>query len=381
MRQAGKYLNLNSIPIIDHHAHSLLRTPPSSPQEWQGFFTESREPELVKQHAHNLLVYRYATRALAGLIGCEPTAQAVLAERDRMGLPAWSSLMIREANISEMLIDYGFKSSSNYSPEELKGLLPCRLKPILRLETLAQELIMKYNTFDQVLEAFRSEIEAAPGQGYVSLKSIIAYRTGLVIREWTESEKRLAFNQVKEKACAEGAIFLVSPPLNDTFVLHTLEVAERLRLPVQFHTGFGDSDQDMLLSNPLHFRPLLESGKYCHVPWVILHMGYPYARQAGYLASIYANVFVDLSLAIPFAVSEVLHLLTELMGLAPLSKLLYASDGFNIPELFWLGARIARGQLGRLLSQLVEDEILDAQEALEGAEMILHRNAESVYKL
>lgn len=374
-------LDLTSIPIIDHHAHSLLRSPPASPQEWQGFFTESREPELVQKHGQNLLIYRYATKALASLLGCDPIPEAVLAARDSMGLLAWSNLLIRDANIVGMLIDYGFRSILNYGPEDLKVLLPCRLDPILRLETLAQDLILKMDTIEQVVEAFRAEVEAAPGQGYVAMKSIIAYRTGLAIHEWPNSELLAAFSLVKEKANKEGMIYLASPPINDMLVLHALDIAEKLRMPVQFHSGFGDADQDMLLSNPLHFRPLLQSGKYYHVPWVILHMGYPYVRQAGYLASIYTNVFVDLSLVIPFAISDVLALLTELMGLAPLSKLLYASDGFSLPELFWLGAKIGREKLELALGKLVEDKILNTAEAIEAAEMILYRNTETVYEL
>ncbi len=50
-----------------------------------------------------------------------------------------------------------------------------------------------------------------------------------------------------------------------------------------------------------------------------------------------------------FAVSETVMLLTQLLGLAPTSKLLYASDGFSVPELFWLGAKVGRAGLERVL--------------------------------
>jgi hypothetical protein len=64
-----------------------------------------------------------------------------------------------------------------------------------------------------------------------------------------------------------------------------------------------------------------------------------------------------------------------------LSKLLYASDGFSLPELFWLGAKIGREKLGLALGKLVEESILNTAEAIEAAEMILYKNTETVYGL
>ena len=215
----------------------------------------------------------------------------------------------------------------------------------------------------------------------MALKSIIAYRTGLDIRKWPRSEVTAAFERAKESARREGQIRLANQPLNDTLVICALEIAERQRLPFQFHTGFGDADVDLHLANPLNFRPLLQSGKYSHVPWVLLHQGYPYVRETGYLASIYANVYADLSLAIPFAVSETDALLTQLLGLAPTSKLLYASDGFSVPELFWLGAKVGRAGLERVLGVQVDNGVLSVPEAYAAAEQILFRNSEKLYLL
>ena len=374
-------LDLSDIPIIDHHAHSLHRQPPATPQDWLRFFTESREPALILTHVPNTLFYRFAIKALASFLGCEPRPEAILAERDWMGLGEWSGRLIRDANISIMLMDYGFRGQESLSHEELKALLPCRVEPILRLETLAQELILKQDTFDQVLDAFVAEVEGAQSAGFVALKSIIAYRTGLAIQAWPMDEVRKAFNPVKEQASREGSIRLAIPPVNDILVLRALEIAGRQGMPFQFHTGFGDADVDLRTANPLHFRPLLESGKYDRVPWVILHMGYPFVREAAYLSSIYTNVFVDLSLAIPFALSESHLLLTQLLGLAPTSKLLFASDGFSVPELFWLGAIVGRAGLGQVLDELVFEGVLTESEAYVVAEQLLFRNAESLYGL
>ena len=312
------------------------------------------------------LFFQFAVKALAGLLGCEPKPESVLAGRDRLGRQGWVERLIRDANINGMLVDYGFQSSDSYPHDELAELLPCRVEPILRLETLAQKLILENDTCDQVLDAFIAEVEGAKNAGYVALKSIIAYRTGLDIREWPLSEVKAAFGPIKELARRQGQIRLASQPINDTLVNHALDISERQRLPFQFHTGFGDADVDLHLANPLNFRPLLQSGKYTHVPWVLLHQGYPYVREAGYLASIYANVYTDISLAIPFAVSETDLLLTQLLGLAPTSKLLYASDGFSVPELFWLGAKVVRAGLERVLGLQVDKGVLSVEQFARG---------------
>ena len=372
-------LDFSAIPILDHHAHSLLRRPPAKAGDWLKLFTESADPDLISHHVPHTLFFQFAVKALAGWLGCEPRPETVLAERDKLGRHGWIERLIRDAGITGMLIDYGFQSEESYHHDELAKLIPCRVEPILRLETLAQKLILQFETWDQVLDAYIAEIEGAINAGHVALKSIIAYRTGLNIREWPRSEVQAAFGPVKELARRQGLIRLATQPLNDTLVMHALDIAEHRRLPFQFHTGFGDSDVDLRLANPLNFRPLLQSGKYAHVPWVILHQGYPYVRETGYLAAIYANVYADLSLAIPFALSETDMLLTQLLGLAPTSKLLYASDGFSVPELFWLGAKVARDGLERVLGLQVDNGVLNVDEAYTTAEQILFHNSERLY--
>src|ERR1043165_6107508 len=105
---------------------------------------------------------------------------------------------------------------------------------------MAQELIVQYETFDQVVEAFIATVEGARAAGHVGLKSIIAYRTGLAIRETNKSEAADVFRTVKQRARREGTVRLADKPLNDFLLLRALEVAEKQALPIQFHTGLGD---------------------------------------------------------------------------------------------------------------------------------------------
>ena len=125
---------------------------------------------------------------------------------------------------------------------------------------------------------------------------------------------------------------------------------ERFRMPVQFHTGFGDPDLDLRLGNPLYMRSLLEDRRFRNAPIVLLHASYPYAQEAGYLASVYPQVYLDFGLAVPFlSVAGMRSTLQQLLELAPTSKLMYSSDAHNIPELYYLGAKWGREVLGQVL--------------------------------
>jgi hypothetical protein len=72
---------------------------------------------------------------------------------------------------------------------------------------------------------------------------------------------------------------------------------------------------------------------------------------------------------------------TQLLGLAPTSKVMYASDGFSVPELFWLGERSGRAALAHLLQDQITAGVLSASKADAAAAQILSGNAQRVYRL
>ena len=376
-------LDLASIPILDHHCHSFIkRETPYSALEFQGFFSEGGDEGIVAEHTPNSVFFRWGIKEVAQFLGCAPTTEAVLEARATVPLNELGTRMLRDANIPVLLIDYGLAGADRISIPEMKASLPaCRIEPILRLETMAQELILKYETFDQVVEAFVATVENARAEGHVGLKSIIAYRTGLAIRETDRAEAVQTFRAVKERAKRDGKVRLADKPLNDYLLLRALEVAEKRALPLQFHTGLGDSDLDMLYANPLHMRLLFESRKYKHVPFVLLHASYPYVRELGYLASLYSNVWMDLGLAIPFATVDIPSVWRQALSLTPVSKVLFSTDAYSLPEIYWLAARWGRRGLAQVLDELIALGAFTRDEALDAADRILHGNSEKLYEV
>src|SRR5262249_56148914 len=102
---------------------------------------------------------------------------------------------------------------------------------------------------------------------------------------------------------------------------------------VEVHTGFGDPDMDLLQANPLLLRPILENPAHAGVRLVLLHMAYPYCREAAFMAAVWPQVFVDLSEMPVFLGPGSIPPLLEILALAPTSELLYGSDVGALPAL------------------------------------------------
>jgi len=158
-------LDLADIPLLDHHCHALLsRAAPYTALEFQRFFSEGGDDGIVAEHTPNTVYFRWAVKELAHFLDCPPTIEAVLATRAAVPLQELGVRMLGEAHIPVLLVDYGLAGAERMSIAEMQASLPrCRIEPILRLETLAQELILKHETFGQMVEAFVATVEAPAG--------------------------------------------------------------------------------------------------------------------------------------------------------------------------------------------------------------------------
>jgi uncharacterized protein len=371
-------MDLSGIPAIDQHAHNVVRSDIAAQTPYSVAFTEGYDPTIVNHHARRSFCYARSLRDIAALLDCEPTEAAILAQREKLGFDGVSDRCFKAANLSAILLDDGFLSDHILSWEWHQQFAPTYR--LLRLEWLAETLISQSNQFETFLEWFRSELDPPP-PGVVGFKSIAAYRTGLDIQPTPLEVAEAAFYEIKAEI-PEGSVRLMNKPLIDFLVHFGLEIAAQHQLPVQFHTGFGDPDLDLRLANPLHLRLLLEEPRYRQAPIVLLHAAYPFMREAGYLAAVYPQVYVDFGLAVPLlSVQGMRQVVQMLLELSPTSKVMYASDAHFIPELYYLGAKWGRMALATVLEQAVQDGDLSAQEADAVAIAILQQNASNLYQL
>lgn len=371
-------MDLSSIPVIDQHAHNLVRSDMMDKTPFAAAFTEGYAADIVHRHAQHTVCYQRSIRDLASFLDCAPEEPAILAKRQEVGLEELTRQYFRAANLKAIYLDDGFLPDTILPIEWHQQFLP--VYRLLRIEWLAEQMIAEVNHFDVFLEWFRSELDP-PAKGIIGFKSIAAYRTGLDIQPVPIELAAERFYDLKA-AFPDQRIRLSDKWLIDFLVQEALSIASRYRLPVQFHCGFGDPDLDLRLANPLHLRPLLEDPRYQAAPIVLLHAAYPFTREAGYLAAVYPQVYVDFGLAVPLlSVAGMRQTLQMLLELSPMSKILYSSDAHLIPELYYLGAKWGRLVLGQVLEQMVQDTDLSSPEAEAAAIAILWQTAQTLYSI
>ena len=376
-------VDLRHVPVVDNHCHGISRSQNfDGLVSWRRAFTESADPGMPREHVASTAFYRRLIRALAAFFGCEPDEETVLAAREERDGPELIAELLRAANVETLLIDTGYPPPEEVLPgAELAELGDCRTEPMLRLEILMERLLAEHDSLEEVSEALAAALHDVRGQGYVALKSIAAYRTGLNVRKWPAEDAEASLREFRQ-AGGEGSKRLAHKPLLDTLLHVAFTEAARQEVPLQFHVGYGDADADLLLGNPLHLRVVLERPEYRGMPVVLLHECYPYTREGGYLAAIYESVYLDLSYGIPLlGYGEMLSFTHEALGVAPISKLLYSSDGVGVPELHWMGAIDGRHVLGQALEELVAHGELSISEAETAGEGVLRGNAVRLYEL
>jgi len=376
-------VDLTQVPVVDNHCHGILLDQAFGDlASWRGAFTESTDPGMARDHIATTAFYERLTRTLSGFLACEPGEQAVFEARTGKDGREFAATLLRAANVDTLLIDTGFPPPQEVLPvAELGELGGCGAEPMLRLEVLMERLLGENDSLAGTEEALDAALQDVRAQGYVALKSIAAYRTGLDIREWPREDAESSFREYKSDAEA-GYARLVHQPLLDTLLHVAFARAARQEVPVQFHVGYGDADTDLLLGNPLYLRPVLQRPDYRGMPVVLLHECYPYTRQGGYLAAVYENAYLDLSYGIPLlGYGEMLSFTRAALGVAPASKLMYSSDGIGVPELHWISALDGRRVLGEALGEMVSHGELALPEAEAVGESILRTNATRLYGL
>jgi hypothetical protein len=352
---------LGDVGLVDHHAHGILRGRPTL-DEFRGLFSESPDPRQWP-HVATGLTYRRAIRELAAHFGCEPTEAAVYGYRAEADQAEYASSLLRSTGTDVLLVDDGYPPpGAGAAWDEMGELAGCDARPVLRIERVAEEALGA--SFGEFRMQVRGEIAHARARGFAGLKTIAAYRTGLDIAPPSL--------EAAERAFAGSGLRLESKPLLEFALWEALEANSANPLPVQIHAGFGDSDLFLPRVNPGYLKPVIE--RFQETPFVLLHC-YPYVREAGWLAHVYGNVYFDLSLAIPH-VSRPAELVRQALELAPVSKLLYASDAARTPELYFLAAKWWREALAEVLGAE-----LPGGEAEGAGRAILRENARTLYGL
>jgi len=304
-----------------------------------------------------------------------------VARRAELGAAEVSKRFLALTGTSVLCVDTGYVPEPITSPAELGDLAGATAHEIVRLERVAEDVAAAGVGAAAFAGAVRSAL-ATRTAAAVGVKSIAAYRTGLALLGERPSDAEVTAAAGRWLAADAGRAREASRPrlADETLQRFLVWCGVDLRLPVQFHVGYGDSDVDLDRCNPLLLTPLLRAIQPTGVPVMLLH-NYPYHREAGYLAQVFPHVYVDAGLATHNLGTRAPALLAEALELAPFGKFLYSSDAFGLPELYYLGAALFRSALSGFLRAGLEQDLYTERTAIRLTRMLGADNAKRAYRL
>lgn len=317
---------VNSFPLIDSHAHNLLLPSHIETVPFESITSEAQGRAL--RDTFKSLPHLRAARQLRELYECRDDAdwEDVLEQRVEW-LRSDPERLYQKCfqGTHALLMDDGIAGPEKvygYSWHDRCAKAPT--KRIVRIETVAEALMESItsdakdsdlkrakfftDTWLTFTEEYEREIQdAIQDPDVAGFKTVICYRTGLDIEPDYEQAAREVghpFERYVERCIRKRKYRIERKALNDYLVLRTLEIlSERLShpdalsKPFQLHTGLGDNDISLRQSNPAYLQTLIEN--YTFVPFVLLHSAYPYTREAGYLATVYDHVYLDIGEVFP----------------------------------------------------------------------------------
>ncbi|KRL05249.1 amidohydrolase family protein [Liquorilactobacillus oeni] len=322
---------IETMPLLDHHCHFLIKGDVEKREERLAQVSTEADNSYPLSDTKNRLAW-WAFRAEAQYFARDKTN--FLQSMDAKEYAAYNQLIFKHYNFKMLLVDTGFvPADAIIDLNEMKKITGLAVKKIYRIETHAQEWMEKEETFTQWWRQLSQQVAHAVEDGFVGFKSIAAYRFGLRLRKVGTAEAKKAFHGWKNS----GVKRLSDPALISYIVWNLAPYIIAQNKPLQFHVGYGDADTDLFEGNPLLLRSFLQNWCPKGLKVVLLHC-YPYHREAGYLASVFPNLFFDTSLIDPLGPSAVNRVLDEALELAPYSRYLFASDASTYPEMYGVAA-------------------------------------------
>lgn len=370
-------LDLSKYIFIDNHAHSVLRDHLHLDVIGvRGCFTESRSMSMLESHVPYSLHYMHMLNCIQRVLGTH-SEDDFISVRSRQQDSTYTRMLFDDISLGAMIVDDGFRPADMVTPVQFATLSQRPIFLCRRIEPVLEACIAKVGSFAELEDTFQKELLAADPVAPVALKTICGYRGGLDIELVKKTAAAKDFERIKKIAAKRR---ITRCDLYHYFVMQAFELAAYHHLPMQVHAGIGDDDADLKQCNPLLMQSLFRISTLQKTKFVLLHC-YPFVREAAFLASLYANVYMDLSLALNIVSTSGQEMIAEALATAPASKILAGTDGHTCPETHWYAALCWKRALSAVLTDLVNKKMLTLQQVQQIAAMILHENANRLYKL
>jgi len=390
-------IEVDQIPVVDVHAHPFLNRGAVTAEEFtdlmafgggsrafmeEGGITWSEEVrDELQRGKRNTLYFKRMILDLAQFFGVEPDLDAVLEARNAAvagGYTEYVSRLYGEVGLDTVIFDFGIPLPM-LDVAAVRSELPVEVVPVFRIEPLIADLLKTDIGWNEFQRRYDDTIaDALTNQGFKGVKSIIAYRTGLDVSPLSRTPDQgfQALDAIR-RGLGGGSM----KKLRDHLLCRALDLCMEHDVPMQIHTGMGDFEVNLVLCRPAFLMDLLRFPAYRGCRVLLVHGGYPYHREAAYMANVLPRVWCDLSEGIPFAGNAAWDILRGILAMAPLTKICYGSDGFKVPEIMYTSAKLGKQAVASVLAELVSDGMLTQCDAESAAGLILSGNARKLYQL
>ena len=304
--------------------------------------------------------------------------------------------ILEEANIAARLEDIYTGHEDHDAKAVLDGTFELPPRSRLTISLLGYHAIRSYEevraliaplgrrvtSLDEYLEACREIFQGCKAFGAVACKDQSAYNRAIDYGNPTRAQAEEIFNWLVADPRRSASYPDGIKPLDDYLFHAFMRMARDMDLPVQIHTGhMAGVRNDIVKTNAIGLTSLLELHQ--DVRFDLFHANWPYSGEILFLAKNYPNVAIDFcwaNIIDPYYCQEMFK---QALTSVPHGKIHgYGSDfGGGAVERAWAHAQIARDNIAIALSDMVEMEYLDLDEAREIAYAWLFGNANEFFRL
>ena len=389
-------IDTSALSVVDVHCHPLVNQGQLSVDQFTdqmsfpggsvkymaqgGISVDDALIDELQGVRRDVLYFRYLVHQLAKFFDCQPDLKSVVAERNKAirDYKGYVKRLFDECGLSTLVVDLGYPQPP-VDRSQFLAEMPLEVVAIYRIEPLIVELLREDIDWGEFRWRYDAAISnAIEHDGYRGLKSIIAYRTGLDISPLSRSPDQ---GLQALDAIRRGIGGQAMKKLRDHLLCRALELCLEYDVPMQIHTGMGDFEVNLMLCRPALLMDLLRFPTFRACRVLLVHSGYPYHAEAGYMANMLPRVYCDVSEGIPFAAHAARRIYAETLEMAPFSKVVYGSDAYIMPEINYVGAKLGKSALAQVLQDLVDGDMLSLEEAQQAAGLILAGNARRLYRL
>jgi len=214
----------------------------------------------------------------------------------------------------------------------------------------------------------------------VAVKSQNAYSRDI---DYEQIPAEQAISPFGKKRTGESLTPYEKKMLEDHLFWYAVERATERDLPIKLHTGYYAGDNYMPLSRLIN-NAGSASNLCLNAPdtrFVFMHICYPYYEELLSVAKHYTNAYIDMCwswIINPVAAKDFLK---KYLVTAPANKIVTFGGDYIPVEPVVGHATIARKGIALALSELVDEDWLSTDDALDLVDPIMHENARRIFNL